>query len=343
MRFAVVGTGNMVDTYVAAMKKAGDNSITGLVTRNRANAEKKIASHPELAGAEIASSLSELSNEFDAVIICTPNGTHLPYCLEAARLGKHVFTEKPLEVTVERMDEMIDVCAQNGVKLGVAFQRRMSPDNLTMKKLLSEGVLGRVFAADLNIKFFRGQEAYYDTAGYRGTWWGDGGGCLIMQGSHNVDIYCWFFGMPEKVMAMTDTFVHDLDVEDHAAALLRHPNGMIGTIIASTATKPGFKPRLEMHSDKGSVVLENDIITHWSIEGVANPAAPVEKGIHDGSTVAVTDTSGHEALLMDFIEAVETDRTPLVSGKSSTLGVELILKIYEAAGTREQSGESVSP
>ena len=334
MRFAVVGTGNMVDTYVTAMRSMDDTEITGLVTRNKSNAEKKIAAHPELKGAEIASSISELSNEFDAVIICTPNGTHHPHCLEAARLGKHVFTEKPLEVTVERMDEMIAACAQNGVKLGVAFQRRMSPDNLTMKKLLTEGALGRIFAADLNVKFFRDQKAYYDTAEYRGTWWGDGGGGLMMQGSHNVDIYCWFFGMPKTVMAMTDTFVHDLDVEDHAAALLRHPDGMIGTIIASTATKPGFKPRLEIHSDKGSVVMENDIITHWSIEGIANPAAPVEKGIHDGSTVAVTDTAGHEALLVDFIEAVKTNTAPLVSGKSSTLGVELILKIYEAGGSR---------
>ncbi|MCK5843718.1 MAG: Gfo/Idh/MocA family oxidoreductase [Victivallales bacterium] len=341
MKFAVVGTGNMVDTYVTAMRSIDEMSITGLVTRNKENAEGKIATHPELADAEIAASISELSNDFDAVIICTPNGTHHPHCLEAARLGKHVFTEKPLEVTVERMDEMIIACVENGVKLGVAFQRRMSPDNLTMRKLLSEGALGRVFAADLCVKFFRGQESYYDTAEYRGTCWGDGGGALMMQGSHNVDIYCWLFGMPEGVMAMTDTFVHNLDVEDHAAVLLRHSDGMIGTIIVSTATKPGFKPKLEIHSDKGSVLMENDCIVHWSIDGMENPAAPVEKGIHDGSTVAVTDTSGHESLLVDFIEAVAADREPLVSGVSSKLCVELILKIYDAAGSR-CIGESVN-
>jgi predicted dehydrogenase len=309
--------------------------ITGLVTRTKANAERKIAEHAELAGAEIAESISELRNDFDAVIICTPNGTHHPHCLEAARLGKHVFTEKPLEVTVGKMNEMIAACAEKNLQLGVAFQRRMSPDNLTMKKLLEKGALGKVFAADLNVKFFRDQKAYYDTAEYRGTWWGDGGGALMMQGSHNVDIYCWFFGMPDKVSAMTDTFAHDLEVEDHAAALLRHSDGMIGSIIASTATKPGFKPRLEIHSDKGSVVMENDCIVHWSVEGVENPAAPVEKGIHDGSTVAVTDTAGHEALLKDFMEAVETGRSPLVSGDSSKLCVELILKIYEAAGNNK--------
>ena len=322
----------MVDTYVALTKSIDDMSITGLVTRSRANAERKISEHPELEGAEIAASISELEKEFDAVIICTPNGTHLPHCLEAAKLGKHVFTEKPLEVTRERMEQMISACDTAGVKLGIAFQRRMSPDNLTMKKLLDEGALGRVFAADLSVKFFRDQKAYYESAEYRGTWWGDGGGALMMQGSHNVDIYCWFFGMPDDVNAMCGTFVHDLDVEDHATALLRHSNGMIGTITASTAAKPGFKPRMEIHSDKGSVVLENDIITHWSIEGFDNPAAPVREGIHDGSTVSVTDTAGHEALVRDFIKAVATDETPLVSGPSSAMCVELILDIYSAAG-----------
>jgi predicted dehydrogenase len=203
----------------------------------------------------------------------------------------------------------------------------MSPDNRTIKKLLERGALGNVYAADLSVKFWRDQ-AYYDSSPYRGTYAIDGGGPFVQQASHNIDIYTWFFGMPERVVSMLGTFAHDVEVEDHGACLLRHPNGMIGTIVASTAARPGFPARLEIHAERGSVVMENDVITTWAVEDMESPSTGPDSVIHSGASVAVTDTAGHEAILQDFVDAIRDDREPAVNGESARAASELILQIY---------------
>ena len=323
MRFVIVGTGNIAQTYVTAVDKLQHGDVVGFVSRgNRV---------PEFVDGgrqvEIARTLEELDTEFDAVILATPPGLHHQGAVAAARLGKHVLTEKPLDISTENMDAMIEACRVNGVKLGVSYQRRMSPDNRTVKKLLERGVLGIVYAADLSVKFWRDQ-AYYDSSPYRGTYAIDGGGPFVQQASHNIDIYTWFFGMPERVVSMLGTFAHDVEVEDHGACLLRHQNGMIGTIIASTAARPGFPARLEIHAERGSIVMENDVITTWSVDGMDNPSTRPDGVIHSGASVAVTDTAGHEAILRDFIEAIRDDREPAVNGESARAASELILQIY---------------
>jgi predicted dehydrogenase len=141
-------------------------------------------------------------------------------------------------------------------------------------------------------------------------------------------LLCWFFGLPARVVSLCDRFVHDIEVEDHGAALLHYPNGMIATFCASTACKPGFPTRFEIHASGGSIVTENDCITHWSIADVPNPAERKFE-VHDGATsAAVTDTAGHEAILGDFAEAVRTGREPAVPAESGRLASELILQIY---------------
>jgi UDP-N-acetyl-2-amino-2-deoxyglucuronate dehydrogenase len=329
MKFIIVGTGNMASTFIASMKEIEYSSIVGFVTSNKKNALKLIDENPELASCTIANSISNLKCEFDSAIIATPNSTHHKFAIEAANLGKHIFTEKPLDTTVEAMDAMINAALQNDVKLAVAYQRRMSLDNINVKKLLEDNKLGKVFAADLSVKFFRGQSDYYDSKSYRGTTKIDGGGPFMHQASHNIDIYCWFFGMPEKVVSMYDTFNHNIEVEDHGVALLRYKNKMIGTIIASSTTAPGFLPRLEIHTDKGSLILENDAITHWSIKDVQNPISTNKAKIHDGKSFAVADISGHVALLKDFIIAVKDDRRPAVDGSSAAMATKLVLEIYK--------------
>jgi len=206
----------------------------------------------------------------------------------------------------------------------------MSPENQTLKGLLESGALGRIFAADMRVKFYR-DEAYYNSGAYRGGYEIDGGGPFIQQAAHNVDLFCWFFGMPSKVVSMLGTCLHDIEVEDHGTALLRYENGMLGSITASSACKPGFSPVLEIHSAKGSVTLVNDEITTWEIEGVDNPSADKEFEVHSGAnTAAVADTAGHEAILADFAEAVRTDREPAVPASSGRLATDLILQIYSA-------------
>jgi len=323
-RFVIVGSGNMGSTYARILNKLPGMELVSTVSRSG----RRPADVPE--SIPCVSSLAEVPVPFDGVIAATPNGLHRAVAVEAARLGKHVLTEKVLDVTAEAMDAMIATCRQAGVKLGVTFQRRMSPDNQVMKRLLDEGALGRVFGADLVVKFYRDQ-AYYDSAPYRGDRTLDGGGPFMQQAAHNLDVYAWFFGLPSKVVSALGTFCHEMEGEDHGAALLRYGDGMVGTIIASTACKPGFPARLEIHAEKGTVVLENDAITVWEVDGMENPSTTGDTKIHSGAaSAAVSDTAGHEAIIADFVQAVREDRDPLVPGEDARRATDLILRIYRS-------------
>ncbi len=322
-RFALVGSGGISRAYAQAVSNLGPIAeIAAVVSRS--------GRRPEGVDASVAvvPRIQDLDASCDAVLLATPNGLHHAGAVEAAAAGKHVLTEKVLDITREAMDRMIAACREAGVKLAVSYQRRASPDNLAVKRLLESGSLGRVLAADMEVKFFR-DENYYRSGAYRGTWAMDGGGPFMQQAAHNADILCWFFGLPDKVASMLGRRLHAIETEDHGAALLHYPDGMIATFTASTVCKPGFAGRLSIHAEAGSLALENDQITMWKIGGIENPASK-NFDVHDGATSAtVSDTAGHEAILRDFIEAVRDDREPLVSGTSARDATELILRIYE--------------
>ena len=320
-RFVLVGSGNISRTYINAIANLPGVVVAAVVSRSGRRPEGL----PPTAG--VFPSLASVTVPFDAVILTTPNGLHHQGAIEAAAHGKHVLTEKVLEISTDAMDRMMRACRDAGVKLAVTYQRRMSPDNVALKRLLDEGRLGRVFAADMTVKFWR-DAAYYSSGAYRGTHAVDGGGAFTQQAAHNADLLCWFFGMPDKVVSLCDRFVHYIEVEDHGVALLHYPNGMIGTFTASTACKPGFPTRLEIHAATGSLVMENDCITRWEIEGIPNPAEKKFQ-VHDGaSSAAVADTAGHEAIIRDFVDAVRSGREPAVPAESGRLASELILMIY---------------
>lgn len=322
--FVIVGSGNISRTYWEAVQRLEGVDVAAVVSRSR----RRPAYAPE--SLPVFSTLTDVDCAFDGVILCTPNGTHHLLATEAAALGKHVLTEKVLDISLAHMDAMTEACRQAGVKLGVMFQRRMSPGNQTLKKALKEGLLGRVFAADMRVKFYRDM-AYYDSADYRGRYEIDGGGPFIQQAAHNLDLFAWFFGMPLQVVSMLDTFTHAIEVEDHGVALMRYPDGMIGTITASTCTRPGFSPVLEVHGEAGTVVLENDEIVLWEVENAERPKSGSRFKVHSGAdSAAVEDTSGHEAILADFVEAVRRDRDPMIPAASGRLATELALKIYRS-------------
>ncbi len=325
-RFVIVGSGNIAKTYVAAVKKLDDVEVVGAVSRSG----RKPEGIPEDREFEIAPSLKEIKTDFDGVILATPNGMHHTGAIEAANLGKHVITEKPLDITVHAMDCMISACRKQNVKLGVAYQRRLRPDNIAVKKLLDEGAFGKLVAAELSALFYRDQ-AYYDSAPYRGNKEIDGGGPFIQQASHNIDIYTWFFGLPVDVVSMCGTFLHKMEGEDHGVAVMKHADGMIGAITASTSTYPGLPSTLKIISEKGTVIMENDCITMWEVKGIDNPAAVKPGEMHDASSsAAVSDSSGHESVVRDFVDAVREDRDPAVPGESARLATDLILRIYHS-------------
>jgi len=322
IRFVVLGTGNICRTYLKAAEAVDSAAIVGFVSRS----ERRPAYLPDHL--PIAARLDDIPVDFDAVILATPNGLHWQGALAAAELGKHVLTEKPLDVSSKHAAEMIAVCRNAGVALGVAYQHRTVPDNRTVKSLLEKRAFGRVYGADFTVRCWRDQ-AYYDSAEWRGGWAIDGGGPFIQQASHQIDLYCWFFGLPEEVVAMTGTFAHNIEVEDHGAALFRHADGMIGTFVASTIAVPGFDPVLTIYTEKGTVIMENGNITGWHIKDMENPSCREQGVFHSGaSSAAVADTAGHEMILADFAEAARTGREPMITGESARLATELVLKIY---------------
>jgi predicted dehydrogenase len=315
MKYVIVGSGVFSNVYVTAIGNLPDSELVGCVSRSG----RRPANAPDI---ECKPSLAEINADFDAVILTTPNGMHHVGAVEAARLGKHVLTEKPLDITVPAMDAMIGACEAAGVTLAVGYQQRMSPDNIALRGLFSSGALGRIYAADLSCKFWRDQ-AYYDSGAYRGGLALDGGGPFIQQACHKIDLYVWFFGMPVEVSSMLGTFAHDIEGEDHGAAILRHDNGMIGSIVASTVAWPGFPARLEVHCERGSLAIVDDQIVDWNIRGVDNPAWALRN-----ASPPWTATSRQEAILSDFEEAVRQGRPPFVTAPSARQATELILRIY---------------
>lgn len=323
IRFIIIGSGNIANTYYLAIQKIKNAEIVGIVSNKKCKPQNfnLLPSYP---------ALNKVDVNFDAVIICTPNGLHHISAIEAAKLGKHVLCEKPIDISLESIDKMIAACNTNKVKLGVAYQRRYSSDNPIVKKLIEEQKIGKIFSVDLSIKNYR-DEAYYNSAAYRGTYQIDGGGPFIQQASHYIDLYYWFFGQPAKLVSKLGTFVHDIEVEDHGAVVCVHDSGMISTITASTATKPGFPSKMEIFTNKGYLILENDIITQWEIEGIENPGSTlVHENKHTGASNAmVNDTANHEFIINDFIESVRTGKDVLITGESARNATEIILSIYK--------------
>ena len=330
LRFVLVGTGSIAGTYAAAVGKLDCARIVGVVSRDVDRAHGFLRENN--LEAKAATGLDAVGADFDAVILATPNGLHHQGAVEAAGMGKHVLSEKPIDVTAERMDRMIRACHDAGVQLATAYFRRTRENNRIVKRLLDDGAFGRVYGADLSLKVHRPQD-YYDSGAWRGTWDLDGGGPFMQQGSHDIDLACWLLGRPASAVAMTARLGHTgIEVEDHGAAVLELAGGGILSVVASTVCRPGFQPRLDLFTERGSLSMENDQITFWGMEGMENPGVAPEGEQHSAAAGAgVKDTSGHEAILRDFVEAVREDRPPLVPPESARLATDVILAIYRAA------------
>lgn len=322
LKFVLIGSGNIAKTYHQALSRIPSASLVGILSRHQ-------NLPPGLSHLPVFNRLEDIEVAYDAVIIATPNGLHHLSTIAAARLGKHVLCEKPLDISLENIDRMIQACRENQVKLGVMYQRRYSSDNPLVKQWLDEQCLGRLFSVDLAVKNYR-DDAYYHSAPYRGTWTVDGGGPFMQQASHYIDLYSWFFGRPTRLVSKLGTFIHDIEVEDHGAVLCWHDYGLIGTITASTATKPGFPAKLEIYSERGYLILENDVITHCAINGLDyNPINAARHNQHTGASNAlVQDTTNHEFIITDFVSAIRTGREPLITGESAKNATAMILDIY---------------
>jgi UDP-N-acetyl-2-amino-2-deoxyglucuronate dehydrogenase len=260
-RFAIVGCGVIHGTHIDAIKALSDEAELVAVCDEIPDLAERVAA---ANGVTAYTDLEEMcvKTEFDILCVCTPSGLHARHGIIGANHGKHIISEKPIEVTLEAADALIDACDKNGVKLVVISQHRYSSGMRQLKQYVDEGRLGDLVYAESVTKWFRSQE-YYDSGGWRGTWALDGGGALMNQGVHYVDQLRWIMGPVKSVAATMGTRAHDrIEVEDIVSATIEFTSGAVGTLLASTAMYPGYRQALEVYGSNGSVIVENSRLRH---------------------------------------------------------------------------------
>ena len=279
-------------------------------------------------------------SDVDVVTICTPSGAHLEPAVAAATAGKHVIVEKPLEITLKRCDKIIAECQRNKVKLATILPSRFHDASVEMKRAVDAGRFGRLTMGDAYVKWFRTQQ-YYDSGAWRGTWQLDGGGALMNQAIHSVDLLTWLMGPVSEIRSFTATLAHErIEVEDTAIAALKFASGALGTIEASTAAYPGYLKRIEIHGSTGSAVIEEEDLKAWDFEKKDRRDAAIRRRMVErksgGGGASDPSAIGHQAhakQFRDFFGAILEDRPPLVDGPEGRRSVEIILGIYKAAET----------
>ena len=334
--FGIVGCGMIAEFHARAIAEIPDARLAAVMSRSPANGGK-IAALAAGGPCPIYDSVAALLADpaVDIVCVCTPSGAHLDPAVAAARAGKHVVVEKPLEVTLPRCDAIIDACDAAGVRLAAIFPSRFSPANLALKHAIDAGRFGRLTLADTAVKWWRSQE-YYDSGKWRGTWDLDGGGALMNQAIHNVDLLGWLMGEVASVQALTATLAHErIEVEDAAVALMRFRSGALGTIQAATSAFPGLLKRTEIHGTQGSARVEQDDVTFWSFlepePGDADRLAPAGAAPGGASDPKAISHAGHRDQLVDLVAAIDEGRPALVDGREGRKAVEIIRAIYRSA------------
>jgi predicted dehydrogenase len=272
----------------------------------------------------------------DVVCLATPSGQHAAQTIAAAKAGKHVLVEKPMALTLDRADAAITACARASVKLGVLLQRRADPLFSRIHRAIQAGDLGELTLGLVTLPYYRPQ-AYYDLAEWRGTWALDGGGVLMNQGIHLVDLLIWYMGDPVQVQAHADTLHRRIEVEDTLGVTLRFANGAMATITATTTAAPGLPHRIELYGTNGGIQVEGEPVTRWQLDNtdkafVKPPQTERADAAGAGGDPRAIAASGHIALFQDFIQAIRENRQPLVDGREGRRSLAAVLAIYDAAG-----------
>jgi predicted dehydrogenase len=247
-----------------------------------------------------------------------------------------------MAITVPQLDDMMEAVNKAGVKMGVIFQRRTYETSRRVREAVQSGLLGQMTLGDAYLKYYR-SPAYYRSADWRATWELDGGGALMNQGVHGIDLLLWIMGDVRSVYAKAEAKVRDIEVEDTCVALLTFENGAYGVLEGTTSSNPGEPTALHLHGDRGTIILDDHGISKWAVAEDRNALAEndPEKCVDLSALSTVSDPkamgrAGHQAQVDDLCEAILQDREPMVVGESARKAVELILAIYESARTGKE-------
>lgn len=341
--FGIVGCGMISGFHAKAIAELEDAVLVAGFDTVPVAAERLAGE----TGCQAFTDLNEMlaNDQIDVVTVGTPSGAHLEPAMAAIEAGKHVIVEKPLEVTLDRCDTLIQAAEKRGVVLSTVFPSRFHQNSMELKRAIDGGRFGRLTMADAYVKWYRTQE-YYDSGDWRGTWELDGGGALMNQAIHSVDLLTWLMGPVRAVTAHVATLAHErIEVEDLAVATLQFANGALGVIEATTAAYPGYLKRIEVHGSTGSAIIEEEDIKEWSFlvpEARDDDVRKRMSGVTDTGGGASDPSSighhGHAQQFQDVVAAIRDGRQPKIDGSEGRRSVEIILAIYKAAET----GQTVS-
>jgi UDP-N-acetyl-2-amino-2-deoxyglucuronate dehydrogenase len=336
----LIGGGNITETHARAARAIPGVEISAM---HGTNAEKVARLSREHGGTPYHDYDAFLQHRpMDLVILGSPSGLHATQGIAAARQGLHVLTEKPIEVTTARADALIEAAKQSNVKLGVIFQDRTKPHIRQLKTWLDQGLLGKPLFVDARVKWYRPPE-YYASSRWRGTLALDGGGALINQGVHTIDLLLWLLGDVVRVQARTATLLHKIEAEDTTAAILEFACGALGMFHATTAAYPGYPRRVEITGTEGTVIFEHDRLIVANLKNATAAAiepAPLDEN-QSASSATVSDFRGHQAILEDFLQAIQMNRAPVCDGLEGRRSLALIESIYRAAKTPEKAASLI--
>jgi predicted dehydrogenase len=332
----ILGAGGISDTHARAAAAIPGVVVSAVCGENRDKAGRLAERHGATAYHDLQDLLAH--RPLDLVAIGSPSGRHAEQGIACARAGRHVLMEKPLGITSAEVDDLIAACETAKAGLGVFFQDRLQPDFVRLKAFLDGGGLGRVHLVTAHVKWYR-PPTYYSASRWRGLRSLDGGGAVMNQGIHTVDLLLWLLGDVRRVDARTRTAVHRIEVEDTAVALLEFGNGAIGTFEAATSASPGYPRRVEITGERGTIILEHDrvVAAHLGAEAPAFEASVPAASAESASSPVVSDASPHRRVFEDFLAAQASGRRPACDGREGRRSVALVEALYDSA----RSGQPV--
>jgi predicted dehydrogenase len=336
--FGIIGCGMISNFHARAINDVRGAKLVGCFDQVPAAADRL----SQTTGCRAYYKLDELLADpaVNVVTIGTPSGAHMEPAIAAARAGKHVIVEKPLEITLKRCDAIIEECQKAGVVLSTIFPSRYHHSSVEMKRAVDDGRFGRLTVGDAIVKWYRSQQ-YYDSGAWRGSWELDGGGALMNQAIHSVDLLAWLMGPVVEVRAMTALLAHErIAVEDVALAAVRFANGACGIIEASTAIYPGYLKRVEIHGSEGSAVMEEEDLIKWDFaqkkardKAIHEKMAQRVSGGGGAADPAAIGHHGHARQFQNVADAIRKGIRPAIDGPEGRRSVEIILAIYKSAET----------
>jgi UDP-N-acetyl-2-amino-2-deoxyglucuronate dehydrogenase len=329
MHIGIAGAGNISGTHVRAVQSLPGLTIAATFAPNIEKARRLAETANATAYAAFDAFLAH--RPLDLILVGSPSGLHAEQAIAAAEQGVHSLVEKPLDISIARIDILIETAERRGVRVGVLFQDRLKPDMVRVKQMIDGGDLGTPVMASARVKWHRAPE-YYSESRWRGTRALDGGGAVINQGIHTVDVLQWLFGPVESVSARVATRVHDIEAEDTAAAVLSFSSGAIGVLEAATSVYPGYSRRIELTGSEGTLVIEQDTLIATDLRGHQETSA-AQVTATSAMTAAVADATPHARMIQDFVKAIETGRPSACDAREGRKSVAIVEAIYRSART----------